>query len=484
MLARHSGSHRTTGGSSVTGLAGARSSSVALVLGLIAWGLFASYLIWRVVQGPVLTWQDTTSYLAVARHPFPSVALLAGARAPVVPLLWKLTGTRTSFALTQTVIAILAWSLLAATVAWCFRSPWRSLLAVVGVLAFASTWQVIEWDWSVLSESISLSAVAVMFAASLWLVRRVTLPRAAVLVAACLVYASARDQGIWVVGIVAMIALVVAVARLIAASPRQASRTALLGLALLTVATVTEIGAVSAHRNVINVEEVFYIRVFPFPQRVAWFAARGMPQSAALDSLAATTEPTPGEAKIVAPDLRHRQWHALSVWFSHRSQLLYAEYLLTHPGYDLTAPFSSPELSYNDPVGILAFYAGPQTPLPVLSTIMFPPFDAVEVIAFLTEVLILTRRLWRIAEIRVMIVMGIVGLLAALIAWHGDGEEIARHTIEGNVEARLAVLLLLSFGLPWSHRATPRDRMGTPAHIDEAEVTVPVRASVANDLQR
>ncbi len=474
-LAKHSRAHRRTGGG-LKKIALSRASAAALCLGLMAWGFFATYLIWRVVQGPVLTWQDTTSYLAVASHPFPSVALLAGARAPVEPLLWKLTGSDESYAFTQTVIAIVAWSVLAATVAWFIRSPWRSLLAVVALLSFASSWQVIMWDWSVLSESISLSALALMFAAVLWLVRRITLPRAAVLLLACLVFAAARDPGIWVAAMLAVSACALALARAIANGPRAAARTALVGLALLSIAGATEVGAATSSRNVINVEDVFDVRVFPFPQRDAWFAARGMPQLAALDALAAKAAPARKSATVIAPDLGSKQWRALTKWFGRSSQVLYLEYLLTHPGYDLTAPFVSPELTFNDANGNLAFYAGPYTPLPVISTIMFPPGDVIMVLALLAAALVVARRLTRLSEIRAMFVMGVVGLVAILIAWHGDGMEVARHTIEGNVEVRLAALVTLLFGLLWSPHAEPHKDLGAPSESANDQATLPSTA--------
>lgn len=53
------------------------------------------------------------------------------------------------------------------------------------------------------------------------------------------------------------------------------------------------------------------------------------------------------------------------------------------------------------------------------------------------------RRSWRLGEVRVAVGLAVIGLAAALIAWQGDGIEVARHTIEGKVETRLGVLLLL-----------------------------------------
>ena len=41
------------------------------------------------------------------------------------------------------------------------------------------------------------------------------------------------------------------------------------------------------------------------------------------------------------------------------------------------------------------------------------------------------------------IVVAGIGVLAMLVAWHGDGQETTRHTIEGLVELRLGVWLAL-----------------------------------------
>jgi hypothetical protein len=89
----------------------------------------------------------------------------------------------------------------------------------------------------------------------------------------------------------------------------------------------------------------------------------------------------------------------------------------------------------------------------VISAIMFPPGDVIAVLGLLSASLAVARRLTRLAEIRAMVVMAIVGMLAILIAWQGDGMEVARHTIEGNVEVRLAVLVTMLFALLWSPRA-------------------------------
>ncbi len=436
---------------------------VALGLGLAVWGLFAGYDIWRCVYGPILDWQDTVTYEAAARFPILSIGFLAGQRPPVIPLLWKLTGTNMSFALTQTVISVLSWSLLAGTVAFVLRSPWRALLGGTVVLVFASTWQVTEWDWSMLTESISLSALAVMFTSAFWLARRITLPRGLVFVGACLVYEGARDQGIWVIGTLGLIVAGLSLFWLVRHRASQALRAGLLALALLAISATAEVAAESSHRNVINVYNVFEVRVFPFPSRVAWFAAHGMPEAKAIDALAASApRPAPGTRTVIYPDLDSKPWLPLGRWFENDSQLVYAEYLITHPVYVFTAPFAKPELTFNDAGGSLAFYAGPGPLLGVVPTLMFPPGDVVVFLGLFAGALLLFRRMTRVVEVRMLVGLLVVGLVAVLFAWHGDGEEVARHTIEGNVEARLAVMLLLVFGVLWRRGAKAAEAIELP----------------------
>ena len=37
----------------------------------------------------------------------------------------------------------------------------------------------------------------------------------------------------------------------------------------------------------------------------------------------------------------------------------------------------------------------------------------------------------------------VIGLLSMLVAWHGDGQEVTRHTVEGLAELRLGLWILI-----------------------------------------
>lgn len=433
----------------------ARAQPLATGLSVSAWMAYAAYQFWIVFMGPIGYWNDTIAYVAVARAPFPSVALFAGQRPPLVPLVWKLTGTPLSFALLQTAVGVLAWTVLSGTVASLVPSGWPRLLAGASVLAFASCWQVTEWSWNVLSESLALSATAVICAATIWLAHRFTLPRCIALLAACAVFAFDRDQAIWVIGPTGIVLIAWAALRGLGSRRHRLPPVRgllLLGLSLVALASLAELGAESSHRNVINIKDVFYVRVFPFPARVHWFAEHGMPEGRLVDGAARATPAAPHVAKVVSIDLGAPRFKALDRWFESDGEPTYLEYLVTHPGYDLTAPMQKPELTYNNAGGNLASYGSlvdpnPKAPenhaLPLLPDLMFPSWELVLGLFVLATVILVIRRCWRPREFLAVGALVVSGLLAMLTAWHGDGMEIARHTLEGSIQARLGVLILM-----------------------------------------
>jgi hypothetical protein len=204
-------------------------------------------------------------------------------------------------------------------------------------------------------------------------------------------------------------------------------------------------GAYVAHRNVVNIEEALFVRVFPFPDRVAWFSAHGMPQGQATDAQARTANAaTATTPKVVGINLSDANWAPLDRWFHHRGLTTYAFFLLTHPDYVVSAPFASPPLTYNNASGDLAFYLPTgHDPLSVLETIFIPNRFVVVALALLGVAIGGGRRIWRSRESRFLLVFGVAGLFSMLLAWHGEGMEATRHMVEGDVEVRLGVLLLL-----------------------------------------
>jgi hypothetical protein len=450
---------------------------------------FAGYRISEAASQPPAVWQDSEAYFAVSMHGLLSTELWTGPRAPLVPLLLKITGGYRHYVIFQAVLAVACWVFLAWTVSRLVRPGWREVVMTWAVLGFATAPLIVLWDWSALSESPSLSTLALLCAVGIWLVRRFTWTRLAVLGVATFAYEGLRDADIWSVTIVAIVILGVSGLRTIRGAAlgserlavtlhsrwRQHRDGALVGIVLLAVSALTGLAADVSHRNVLNIEEAFYIRVFPFPARVAWLSAHGMPQGQAIDTLAHNTPPaTPVQAQVVAPVLTAANWVPLRSWFQTTALTTYAFYLFEHPYYDVTAPFGAPALTYNNAQGDLTFYqASGHQPIAAAQTV-FAPNRGVEIfLGFLALAIAAQRDVRRRREWRFLVAFVLVGLLSMLVAWHGEGQEVTRHMVEGNVESRLGVLLCLLLALlgdrPPAQRHAGKDHVEVESAEDQAD---------------
>ena len=122
--------------------------------------------------GPPLVWNDSTVYAAMAHRSVWSRALWVGPRPPLFPLVLKMVGGTTALVTTQAVVAALAWGTLAWTVGRLLAPGWRRVTAGFLVLGFATTVPVALWNRSELSESLSMSLLALVFAGFIGTARR------------------------------------------------------------------------------------------------------------------------------------------------------------------------------------------------------------------------------------------------------------------------------------------------------------------------
>jgi hypothetical protein len=425
---------------------------------VLGWLAFCAYRIWQAVVAPPAVWQDSDSYHAVAHNPLLSAGMWTGSRPPVVPLLLKVVSFP-SYVVLQGAVGCVAWGLAAWMVSRLVRPGWERVAATWAVLGFASATLVVQWDWSVLSESLSLSVLALLGASSLWLVRRFTFLRLVAVALCALAFVGLRDEDIWSVALAGVGVLAVAMVGILrgvaleSSSLRQSfgrrwhayRHWVLTGVTLIAVATAAELAANASHRNVLNVEHALEVRIFPFPDRTTWFGNHGMPNAGDVIALSRNAPPGgPGAGTVVAPDLNEPKWAGLRTWFDTRGEATYVQWLIMHPGYDVTAPFASPPLTFNNAMGDLTFYRplGHQN-LALLDTVFVPNHVVVIFLAAAALVLVSARRRWRPPEWRFLVAFTAIGLVSMLLAWHGDGEEVTRHMVEGNVEVRLGVLVLL-----------------------------------------
>jgi hypothetical protein len=425
------------------------------VVALAGWCLFAEYLLAQALGGPALVWNDTAVYAHIASAPIWSRQFWAGQRPPVTALLIKLVGSADGFLITQAVVAGVCWGFLAFTVGRLVEPGWRRVAAIWAILAVATAFPITLWNRSVLSESLSMSLSALLFATLIWTASRWTWPRVGSVVAVCLCFAGTRDAQIWTVGFLAVAIGVWAGAAFVQRHREVALRAGALSACLFALVALTGWGAVSSHRTQENVADVFYVRVFPFPGRVAWFAAHGMPQSGRVDRMAQTIDVEPGTAKVVYVSPSDPAFEQLNHWLVSKGSSTYFLWLLAHPGYVITEPLARPERAFNFAKGDLLFYAAQTNRMDSpLTTLVWPPLVGLLVVAGVAAVVSVTSRGWRQPVWRMVVVLTAIGLLSMLVAWHGDGQEVTRHTIEGFAQLRIGLWIVIVLGLLGSSRST------------------------------
>ncbi len=439
--------------------------STAVVIGAMATALGYVWRVWVRGSAPPLVWNDTADYLASASTPLWSADRLLGPR----PVLMPLAISAVQHDLVRLVelhdaAAALAWGLLAGVVAGCFDRIGRQLLAACAVLALSLAWPISMWDQQVLTESLALTTFALLAAAGVWFARRPSGARGALLVGAASLWLLARDSHVVPVALLGIGLVVVGWIGWVA--PRRVI--AITGAYLVAVAFLVAGSAQYGHRDRIPIEHVYEVRILPHPERVAWFAAHGMPQAQALGDLPVVIDPTGRDAPhtYVDPSPTWSRWRA----DGRRALLAYAA---THPGYVWSEPTRDPERVYNNGDGLATYRPLELNEVPFLATVAAPSV-AVTLAAGLLALLVMgIRRVpWGPLATAGAVIVATSGP-HALVVWHSDGMESARHLLVPTVQLRTGVLLLVLVAV-----------LGRPAVPRRAPVAPPSEVERTSEVER
>lgn len=399
---------------------------------------------------------DAEIYIAVTGEPLLSKEFLAGWRPWTVPLFYKLMpDSDTARAAGQLVISISCWLALAAAVAWNIRRPRVRIVAFCLVLLFSLSVWITQWDRIILSESLALSLAAAVLAAWLALVRAPSGWTIAAVVGTTLLWVFARDSIAYVTLFAVPLVLV-----WVALPGRRRGRVVLAtGLAAIVAASLFAQGRSSAApRREGPLLNVIGERVLTNPDELRYFRDHGMPLPDPLRDLT-------GSSLVIGQPLQDpklvRDPRVLDFirWMSDEGRPTLAAYLVTHPYRALKLVVEDAEriLATNPPVsrepyqGDLAHYRteGTHPLLPgALGTVVYPPSVAA-VLVWLAAVIAAVVWLARLGMARPLwLIPGAAVLLQlphAVIVWHGDTWEIARHALTVSVVTRLGLLVLSIF---------------------------------------
>lgn len=413
---------------------------------------------WQIVGREAVSWNDSADFVASAHTGLFSVERWAGPRTAAAPLVLSLArfepGTYVGW---QAAIAVACWAALAASV-WTVMGPGRARwVGPLAVVAFACTVPVTMWERSVLSESLAASTLALTLAAALQLARGVTARRVVAVLATSVLWLITRDSHAAVV----LIAAVAVGVGLVVAEWRGRGRPAddgsterdravggliLLACWLFALGGVAWVAASHGHRYVYPLRNVFEARVLPYPDRVAWFADHGMPQA---DRFTGPDAPEPavrggGDAPVVyvaddEPDMQ--EWRA---WVAQHGRGALAAWMATHPAYLVTEPLRDPERTFNNAEGDRSFYApADQRELPLVTDVLVPHRWVALAVVVVVAAWATRRRRWRSPLLLVGAGTVALALPHALVSWHTDGMETARHLMMPALQLYLGALLMV-----------------------------------------
>jgi hypothetical protein len=401
-----------------------------------------------------MSFPDTGTYMHVVDSGLFTGDFLAGWRGWTLPLLYKLlpdSDTARSWA--QLAISIGCWLALAAVAAHCVRAGALRLAAFCLLLLFSLSGAVTQWDTLMISESLTLSLTAALFAA--WLVvARSDEPRfwaIAAVLATTLLWTFVRETNAYVVLLVVPLVLAwIALGGV--RRPRvvlAAGLIATFALYSLSVARPT-----AQPRWEAPLLDIIGTRVLTGESELDYFRARGMPVSPQLEALAGEELGTPA----LAPVMESPRFAPFREWARSDGRRTLTVYLVTHPDISL-APVvrareglfsASPSTGESEGYGTISTYRSPGTkpllPEP-LASVVYPPSVAA-LVAWLVLVAAAGALLaLRGAATRVWAIPGCALLLQvphAAIVWWG-GLEIPRHALQVGVMTRLSLLLLTIF---------------------------------------
>ena len=378
---------------------------------------------------------DSSAYERIALLPFPSSAFFRGTKPWGLPLLYKILPGDPAVAapVAQLAISIAAWLVVAVAVLRCLSGRQMREVAFAAVLLFSLSSSIGLWDADLLSESLSLSLMALLVAALLTLARRPTVLVGMAAVAAATLWAGTRDTNAYAVVLLAPLASAVI------------WRAGRIHLALVVTAAFVAAGgtaiaaSASTARSELLLMDVVDERVLDEPAARAFFVQRGLPVRPGLRRtlFARRSVLTRYEQDPELANVRE--------WLTRHGGRTYMAYLLEHPRASLVTPLRQLP-SILSPNG-LDGYAAPGYE-PILPRRFDPGRRPGGTALLLFGVLALGTA--AVAALRrraartwlVPIVLLLISVPQALLVWDGEPIEVGRHGLLVGQTARLALLVL------------------------------------------
>jgi hypothetical protein len=380
---------------------------------------------------------DTAGYRLVSERPLGSIHFFIGIRPFTAPLLQKLAGTDERIVIGQAVLGLLCWGALALATAGAIRRPWLRVVACASILTFSLSERIMRWDFLLMSESVSLSLLALYAACWLWLLAEWRWWKVGVLLTVAFFWGFTRDTNAYILAFSGAALLMITIIR--RHPPRYLSVAALLLILFLAINMTAEL----SWRWVFPFLNVITQRVLPETEFTAALVDQGMPTSPELLRFSGQWAYSEDYGLYNDPALA-----SFRDWLFADGKRDYIRFLLTHPRWALTAPFTDRNamLGLNQPPD--EFPRSTSTAQQWAGVLSYPTRPEVFLAWLGAAALGTATALWYgrrtiTASWYVPLSLLLFSWPLALISWHGDAMDIGRHALQAAVQARLGALILI-----------------------------------------
>ena len=389
---------------------------------------------------------DTGDYFHNARISIFSREFWIDARPPVTALFWKTVNSvpEKIFDL-QLYFSIIAWSVLAFTVAHAIRLYSLKLFAFTLILAFSLSRDIFMWDPFLGSESIALSLTALFLASAVWLLVEWEFYKAMLLIITALLMVLSRDTYAY---LFLMAALIILPLPWFSVYRMKAIGVSFVFIIIFIISSRLAILGLRPFRAIMMNTA---LRIYPSEVYTEYFRAHGMPVDDRLVREARNLQP--GRKFVVYKALAfdedqetYRQW-ALDLGDSEYIKFLWFYKAETFQNVFLQTanPSFYPDVYYYTATGYRPILKDAR-----VSEFLYPTrfglvffFVANIIASFIAAIAWHDKKvLWLLP-----ILMILLAYPQAVLVWAADVNDIARHSIPHNVLLRLGVWMLAFFVL-------------------------------------
>jgi hypothetical protein len=412
------------------------------LLSIFVLASYAGYIWLRIqhslrIHEPRMGFGDAHYYLEIASQPLFSKSFWIAVKPSGAPLFFKLfDGNPENIFMGQLWLSMFAWGILALAVLSAMHSYFLKALGFILILAFSLGQNIIMWDPLILSDSIAFSMLALFLASCIGLAVGWSWYKYFCLVIAAILLALVRDTFAYLLLMAGITSLVI----LCVTSLRK--KVLFVSGLFLILFFLINAQATAAGRWRGAILMTMGLRILPNPEYLAYFEAHGMPVTDAL--MERSGQPFHADDFYNDPGLKD-----FRVWLEQRGRKEYFKFLWFFKADTLQSPLSNLQLIFNPDV----YYYTPTGYRPIikdawLSELLYPVrFGIVAVLFanFMAALLVFPAFLYRQSLWAVPLMLILFSYPQALLVWHADANDMARHLLYHNVELRLGLWLLVLF---------------------------------------